>query len=44
MGSGEKDRDVGMDESISAVLQASSMMIEMKLVHLTEWALGVPSN
>lgn len=44
MGGGEKDGDVGMDDSISAVLQASSMMIEMKLVQLTEWALGVPSN
>lgn len=42
MGSGEKDGDVGMDESISAVLQASSTMIEMKLVQLTEWALGGP--
>lgn len=44
MGGGEEDEDVGMDASISAVLQASSMMIEKKLLQLTEWVLGVPSN
>lgn len=40
MGGGEEDGAVGMDDSISAVLQASSMMIEKKLMQLTEWILG----
>lgn len=44
MGGGKEDGAVGMDDSISAVLQASSMMIEKKRMQLTEWVLGVPSN
>lgn len=42
MGGGKEDGDVGMDDSIHAVLQASSMMIEKRLMQLTEWVLRGP--
>lgn len=32
MGGGEEGRGVGMDDSISTVLQASAMKLEMKLL------------
>lgn len=42
MGGGKEDGDVGIDDSIHAVLQASSMMIEKRLMQLTEWVLRGP--